>query len=99
MRTKLLAAAALVVGLTGPALAADSAAIQTPPADSMSANDLIGVAVVNQQNEKIGTLDDLLLQDTDHVTLAVISVGGFLGVGDKLVAVPYQQLQVVATEG
>jgi sporulation protein YlmC with PRC-barrel domain len=65
----------------------------------MSASDLIGVAVVNQQNEKIGTLDDLLIEKENQVALAVISVGGFLGVGDKLVAVPYQDLQIVETDG
>lgn len=99
MRTQLLAAAALIVGLAGPALAQDTTATMTPPADSMSASDLIGVAVVNQQNEKIGTLDDLLIEKENQVALAVISVGGFLGVGDKLVAIPYQDLQIVATEG
>ena len=96
MRTKLLAAAALIVGLAGPALADDMSATMTPPADSMSASDLIGVAVVNQQNEKIGTLDDLLIEKENQVALAVISVGGFLGVGDKLVAIPYQDLRIVA---
>lgn len=99
MRNKLLAAAAIVVGLGGPALAADLATTLSPPANSMSANELIGVAVVNLQNEKIGTVDDLLIEDNKEVALAVISVGGFLGVGDKLVAVPYTDLQVLETEG
>lgn len=99
MRNKLLAAAALVVGLGGAALAADSAGTMTAPADSMSANDLIGVSVVNLQNEKIGKIDDLLIENRDKVGLAVISVGGFLGVGDKLVAVPYDDLQIMETDG
>lgn len=99
MRNKLLAAAALVVGLGGPALAADPTATLLPSANSMSANELIGVPVINLQNEKIGTVDDLLIEDNNQVALAVISVGGFLGVGDKLVAVPYGDLQILQTDG
>jgi sporulation protein YlmC with PRC-barrel domain len=99
MRNKLLAAAALVVGLGGQVLAADPTGTTSPPANSLSANDLIGIAVVNLQNEKIGKVDDLLIKNRNQVALAVISVGGFLGVGDKLVAVPYENLQIVETGG
>src|ERR1700759_4667423 len=55
---------------------------------------LIGSSVYNDQNEKIGTLDDLILKDGDRITLGVVSVGGFLGMGNKLVAVPYDQLHL-----
>ncbi len=53
---------------------------------------LIGSAVYNDQNEKIGSLDDLILKDGDRIAMGVVSVGGFLGMGNKLVAVPYDQL-------
>jgi hypothetical protein len=55
---------------------------------------LIGSAVYNDQNEKIGTLDDLITKDGNRIVMAVVSVGGFLGIGNKLVAVPYDQLHL-----
>ena len=55
---------------------------------------LIGSAVYNDQNEKIGSLDDLIMKDGNRIILAVVSVGGFLGMGNKLVAVPYDQLHL-----
>ena len=50
---------------------------------------LVGAPVVNENNEKIGMVDDLIVSRTDKVVYAIVSVGGFLGVGDKLVAVPF----------
>ena len=57
---------------------------------------LIGSAVYNDQNEKIGSLDDLIMKDGDRIVIGVVSVGGFLGMGNKLVAVPYDQLHLEA---
>lgn len=54
---------------------------------------LLGAAVHNEQGERIGNVDDLVLAQDNRVTLAVISVGGFLGLGSKLVAVPWTQLR------
>lgn len=55
------------------------------------ASKLIGSGVVNDKNERIGTLDDLII-DPQQVLFAVLQVGGFLGVGGHLVAVPYKSL-------
>jgi sporulation protein YlmC with PRC-barrel domain len=55
---------------------------------------MIGVAVYNDGKEKIGSIDDLIAKNDDnHITMVVVSVGGFLGIGNKLVVVPYEQLQ------
>lgn len=54
---------------------------------------IIGSDVVNEQNDKIGVIDDLLITRDDRHLYAVISVGGFLGVGSKRVAIPYEQLK------
>jgi len=64
------------------------------PFGEMTANDLIGQKVVNQNGDKVGKIDDIVLDSGDKAVLAVISVGGFLGIGDKLVAVPFDQLQL-----
>jgi sporulation protein YlmC with PRC-barrel domain len=62
--------------------------------NGLRASKLIGAAVYNEGNEKIGSVDDLILSPEDKAVAAIIQVGGFLGAGGKLVAVPYHQLQV-----
>ncbi len=58
------------------------------------ASKIRGSAVYNNGNEKIGTVDDLIINPDDRVLYAILSVGGFLGVGDHLIAVPYEALKV-----
>lgn len=56
---------------------------------------LIGSSVSNDKNEKIGSLDDVIAgKDTKQLDFAVLQVGGFLGVGGRLVAVPYDSLVI-----
>jgi sporulation protein YlmC with PRC-barrel domain len=56
---------------------------------------LIGSNVFNDKNEKIGTLDDVIAdKDKKVLTFAVLQVGGFLGLGSRLVAVPYDSLVI-----
>ena len=55
---------------------------------------IVGSPVVNDANEKIGDVDDLLVEPSDKVLFAVLSVGGFLGMGEHLVVVPFRSLQI-----
>ena len=57
------------------------------------ASKVIGAAVYNGQNQQIGTIDDVILNHENTASLAVVAVGGFLGVGAKLVAVPYAKIE------
>jgi hypothetical protein len=57
------------------------------------ASKLIGSEVTNDKNEKIGKLDDIVV-DKNRVLFAVLQVGGFLGVGGRLVAVPSESLVI-----
>lgn len=57
------------------------------------ASKLIGQDVVNESNETVGSIDDLVLTQ-DNKIQAIVSVGGFLGMGERLVAVPMDQLQM-----
>jgi sporulation protein YlmC with PRC-barrel domain len=50
-------------------------------------------AVFNEKNERVGEVDDLIV-GKDGKTFVVVQVGGFLGIGEKLVAVPYESLQL-----
>jgi len=54
---------------------------------------LLSSNVVNDKNEKVGTLDDVVV-DRDRNLFAVLQVGGFLGINTHLVAVPYQSLVI-----
>jgi sporulation protein YlmC with PRC-barrel domain len=54
-----------------------------------------GIKVYNEANENIGSINDLLMDKTGAVKIAVIGVGGFLGMGEHLVAVPYEKLKFV----
>lgn len=57
------------------------------------ASKIIGMDVVNREGEKVGDVEDIVLDQKGNVTYAVVSTGGFLGVGDKLHAVPWRSLQ------
>jgi sporulation protein YlmC with PRC-barrel domain len=56
-------------------------------------SELMHKPVYNPAGEKIGNIDDFIVQ-RDKVLMTIISVGGFLGIGGRLVAVPYNALQV-----
>jgi hypothetical protein len=56
---------------------------------------VVGSSVVNEANEVVGTIDDLIITPSDRVPFAVLSVGGFLGMGTKYVVVPSSALEVV----
>ena len=62
------------------------------------ASEFIGEDVHNGKGDTVGKVDDLILQKGDKVLYAVISVGGFLGIGDKLVAVPFDTLKIGSKE-
>ena len=55
---------------------------------------VVGSTVVNEANETVGTIDDLIVTANEKVPFAVLSVGGFLGMGSKYVVVPFSSLQV-----
>ncbi|MEZ2222337.1 PRC-barrel domain-containing protein [Rhizobium sp. RCC_161_2] len=61
-------------------------------ADQISAKTYIGQSVYNGQNESIGSINDLVLLKQGGVVAAVVGVGGFLGMGQKNVAVPFDKI-------
>ena len=56
---------------------------------------LVGVKVYNNENESIGSISDLLTDKSGNIKAAVIGVGGFLGVGEHLVAVAFDKIKFV----
>jgi sporulation protein YlmC with PRC-barrel domain len=63
------------------------------------ASDIYKADVYDNSEDKIGTVTDLIMDNTGTVTTAVVSVGGFLGVGAKDVAVPFNALKVTSRDG
>jgi sporulation protein YlmC with PRC-barrel domain len=60
------------------------------------ASKLLKQDVHNDKGEKIGTVDDLVVSPDGTLSTAIVSVGGFLGVGRHLVAIPVKQFAHVA---
>lgn len=80
-------------GASSPTMAVDSNSLR----NNRRASKVIGSTVYNENNEAIGEVDDILIPPGGNgEPVAVISVGGFLGIGSRLVAVPYDRLQMNA---
>lgn len=62
--------------------------------DQISANSYIGQSVYNGNNESIGSINDLILKKDGGIVAAIVGVGGFLGIGEKDVAVPMEKITV-----
>jgi uncharacterized protein YrrD len=63
----------------------------------MAADTLDGDSVVNAQGEDLGKIEDIMLDvERGRIAYAVLSYGGFLGMGDKLFAVPWSALTLDA---
>ena len=61
----------------------------------MGADTLLGEKVVNAQDEELGDIKEIMLDMlTGQVAYAVLAFGGFMGMGEKLVAVPWQALHL-----
>ena len=65
----------------------------------LAADTLTGDKVVNRQKEDLGTIQHLMIDlQKGRVAYAVLSFGGFLGMGDKLFAIPWSALTVDTVE-
>ena len=99
MRNWLIASAVLSLGLVGPSWSAYGADTKVKKTDSdavLRANDILGMNVRNAQGEKLGDVKDLMV-DFEHparIRYAALDYGGFLGIGDKLFAVPWQSMKL-----
>src|SRR4030095_716342 len=63
------------------------------------ASEIIGMEVRNAQNEKLGKVEDLIVDlGSGHLSYAILSMGGVLGIGDKLVVAPANQFSYALSE-
>jgi sporulation protein YlmC with PRC-barrel domain len=105
MRSKLLIGGLLASVMVLPALAQSSPPAATAPATTMAApvthagmwrsSKLIGLNVYNDQNEKLGDINEILLDKSGKVEGVVIGVGGFLGMGEHDIKVDMAKLKFV----
>lgn len=68
--------------------------VPSQSAGEQSTSSIIGLKVQNGFGEKLGDINYLVLDNTGKISTAVIGVGGFLGVGEKNVGVPYSELKL-----
>src|SRR5437879_10584368 len=101
----------MTAGLVGSALLATVALAQSPTAPSANpapaaasdtsfqgnwrASKMVGLSVYNDNNESLGSINDLLTDKGGNIKAVVIGVGGFLGVGEHLVAIPFDKIKFV----
>ena len=65
----------------------------------LSADSLVGTTVKNAANEELGEIKSIMIDITSgRVAYAVLSFGGFLGLGDKLFAIPWEAFSVSREE-
>jgi uncharacterized protein YrrD len=67
-------------------------------AQFLADDEVIGKDVVNVGDEEVGTIADLVMDQDQKLVGVVLSVGGFLGIGDKWVAVPVDQIDFPTDE-
>ncbi|MDB5028505.1 MAG: photosystem reaction center subunit [Candidatus Eremiobacteraeota bacterium] len=60
--------------------------------------DLLGHTVQNDKKESLGKIDDVIISPRSSVSFAIIGVGGFLGIGGRLVAIPMSQLKLEGSQ-
>src|SRR6266850_1729729 len=59
------------------------------------ASKVVGLSVYNDNNESLGSINDLLTDKDGNIKGVVLGVGGFLGVGEHLVAIPFDKIKFV----
>src|SRR6266571_9387387 len=72
---------------------APAAASESSFQGNWRASKMVGLSVYNDKNESVGSINDLLTDKSGNIKAAVIGVGGFLGVGEHLVAVPLDKIK------
>jgi len=101
---RLVLATLAAAALAGPALAANEAPptvapkFESVPQDAVLSYNLIGLNVTDAQNNTVGEIKDLVI-DHDKLTGYIVSVGGFLGMGEKYHPIPWSSLKYDEREG
>ncbi len=80
---------------TMPAEQQEMAPVKTAAdAGNLSANDLLNQSVKNGAGEVVGDINDIRIDSNGKIAAVIVGVGGFLGLGEKDVALPFDQLSL-----
>ncbi|MQW85322.1 PRC-barrel domain-containing protein [Sinorhizobium saheli] len=79
---------------TGTEMAKETDYLTQQADEQIAASAYMGQSVYNAADESIGEINDLLIKKDGGVEAAVIGVGGFLGIGEKNVAVPFDRIEI-----
>ena len=75
-----------------PAAASDTS---SPFQGDWRASKVVGLSVYNDNNESVGSINEILMDKSGNIKAVVLGVGGVLGVGEHLVAVPFDKVKFV----
>lgn len=95
MLSVLLVTAAAPSVVAAPAQQSDAPAarfLEGPEPGTIPASQMIGVPVIGMDHVGVGKIEDVLVDGSGQVRAVIIGVGGFLGVGEKSVALPFDQI-------
>ena len=81
-----------------PSATASAQFLNEQKSDDWLASNLIGLTVMNAENERLGEINDLVTDESGKIVAALIGVGGFLGIGEKDVAVRFEDLKLSRDE-
>ncbi|RLJ41131.1 PRC-barrel domain protein [Litoreibacter meonggei] len=79
----------------GPRIGMEREGYETYDTSKLTTEMVTGAAVYDQNDEHIGEVSKLILSDAGEITEAVIDVGGFIGLGEKPVALKMQELDIL----
>ena len=91
MKTRTTIAAAIVLLASTAAYSAEM--MSSVPSSSKTVTDWYKQDVYDPSNSKIGKIDDVLVSDAGQINALIVGVGGFLGAGEKDVAVPFSAVK------
>ena len=83
--------AAQVAGSTMPGMSVEE--IETIARGWSAKKQILDKSVYNDKNEKVGDVDDLIVAPDSSVSYAILGVGGFLGLGERQVAIPVNRFK------
>ena len=98
MKKTLSAAAIILLGMTGFA-AAQTTSIMSSPPPGKTVTKYYKQSVYDPAKDTIGTVDDVILDDSGRATGLIIGVGGFLGAGEKDIAVAFDAVHAEMKDG
>jgi sporulation protein YlmC with PRC-barrel domain len=91
--------AALLSSAVLPASAKEEMLLTTVPNNGITVSEYYKQSVYDTKDNKIGDVNDVLLDKSGQVSAVILGVGGFLGMGEKDVAVPFNAIKITEKDG